>query len=161
MSNSLDLAEFHTFLEQVIEDTSDKSGFSTDRIIHAVTSKYPQQLAKIQEHVIALGLRTLIRNNCRAKRSSSSNGPDMFGHYHVGKRVSVPYKDAKDRLRFKKIRRDHMSFEDLDEVISRLQSRPAKPSRELQDLLEIANLTSQFRGQATNVAEGLELAARS
>lgn len=51
--------------------------------------------------------------------SSTDNGPDMFRHHHVGKRVSVPYKDEKGKLRWGRKRRTELSFDDLDEIIAR------------------------------------------
>ncbi|RWO61616.1 hypothetical protein [Mesorhizobium sp.] len=76
MSN-LELREFHSFLERLIENSSREQRFSVDKIVNTVLSEHPQRLEKIQNQVIGLGLRALIRNNCRAKTSATDNGSDM------------------------------------------------------------------------------------
>jgi hypothetical protein len=54
----------------------------------------------LQSHIDDLGIRALVRNNRRAKNRVASNGPDMFGHYGLGKRVAVPYLDDKGKQRW-------------------------------------------------------------
>lgn len=157
--SSQDIAEFHSFLEGVIETTS-KENFSAERIVHAILNEHPDRLAKIQAHVTALGLRTLIRNNCRAKRSILQEGPDLFGHFKVGKRIAVPFYDNKNKLRFTRKRRDELSFHDLDRILMRLRNRPQKPSRELENYDAIAKRVERYRDQGVSVFEALELARR-
>lgn len=107
-----------------------------------------------------MGLRALIRNNCRAKVSSTNNGPDMFGHYHVGKRILVPYKDEKGKLRWDKKRRTELSFHDLDEIITRWDDRPPQQSRDRKDFDEISRRTAPYRDVARTVGEALQMAER-
>lgn len=158
MSN-LELREFHSFLEGVIEESSREQRFSIEQIVGNILSKHPQRLEKIKDEVTALGLRALIRNNCRAKASSTNNGPDMFGHYHVGKRVSVPYKE-KGKLRWDKKRRTELSFDDLDEIIARWDDSPPKQSRDRKDFDEIARRAAPYRAVARTIGEALEMAER-
>jgi hypothetical protein len=159
MSN-LDLKEFHSFLEQLIEQSSRDERFSVEKTIGTILTKHPKQLEKIQHHINNLGLRALIRNNCRAKNSSVSAGPDMFGHYHLGKRISVPYHDGQGKLRWDKKRRGELSFEDLDEILARWSDRPTKQSQERLDYEDIAEKTKQYRNTARTVSEALEMAQR-
>ncbi|TIN84230.1 MAG: hypothetical protein E5X94_03200 [Mesorhizobium sp.] len=90
MSN-LELREFHSFLERLIENSSREQRFSVDKIVNTVLSEHPQRLEKIQNQVISLGLRALIRNNCRAKTSATDNGPDR-DFEDIAKRIR-PYRD--------------------------------------------------------------------
>lgn len=158
--SSLELREFHNFLEGLIEESSTEQRFSIDKVVGAILHSHPKRLEKIQDHVIGLGLRTLIRNNCRAKVSSTNNGPDMFGHYHLGKRIPVPYKDEHGKLRWDRKRRTELSFDDLDEVIARWEDRPPKQSRDRKDFDEIARRTAPYRDVARTVGEALEMAER-
>ncbi|RWB26981.1 MULTISPECIES: hypothetical protein [Mesorhizobium] len=159
MSN-LELREFHSFLERLIENSSREQRFSVDKIVNTVLSEHPQRLEKIQNQVISLGLRALIRNNCRAKTSATDNGPDMFGDYHIGKRVSVPYKDDKGKLRWDKKRRGELTFDDFDEIIARWDDRPARQSQDRRDFEDIAKRIRPYRDRARTVGEALEMAAR-
>lgn len=159
MSN-MELREFHTFLEGLIERASEEQRFSVDKVVGMILSRHPDRIEKIQDQVIALGLRALIRNNCRAKVSSTNNGPDMFGHYHVSKRISVPYKDEKGKLRWDRKRRTELSFGDLDEIIARWDDRPTKQSRDRQDFDEISRRIGPYRDVARTVGEALEMADR-
>ncbi|KVK53959.1 hypothetical protein BCY90_18860 [Agrobacterium deltaense] len=159
MSN-LELREFHSFLEGLIEESSQEQRFSIDRIVGTILSSHPQRLEKIQTQVIALGLRALVRNNCRAKVSSMNNGPDMFGHYHVGKRVAVPYKDDKGKLRWDRKRRTELSFDDLDEIIARWDDHPPQRSRDRQEFEDISRRAAPYRGQALTIGQALEMAKR-
>jgi hypothetical protein len=159
MSN-LELREFHSFLEGVIEESSQEQRFSIEQVVGTILSKHPQRLDKIKDEVMALGLRALIRNNCRAKVSSTNNGPDMFGHYHVGKRISVPYKDDKGKLRWDRKRRTELSFEDFDEIIARWDDRPSRQSRDRKDFDEISRRTAPYREVARTIGEALEMAER-
>lgn len=129
-------------------------------MVGTILSRHPHRLEKIQDQVMALGLRALIRNNCRAKVSSTNNGPDMFGHYHVGKRISLPYKDERGKLRWDKKRRTELSFEDLDEIIARRDDRPPKQSRDRNDFDDISRRTAPYRDVARTVGEALEIAER-
>ncbi|WP_438748321.1 hypothetical protein [Pararhizobium sp. O133] len=158
--SSLDLREFHSFLEGLIEESSREQRFSIEKIIGTIVSRHPQRLEKVQEQVMALGLRALIRNNCRAKVSSVENGPDMFGHYHVGKRISVPYKDEQGRLRWDRKRRTELSFDDLDGIIARWDDRPPKQSRDRMDFDDIFRRTAPYREIARTIGEALEMAER-
>lgn len=155
--SSQDITDFHTFLEDVIESTS-KEKFSTEKIVSAILAKHPDRLAKIQAHVTVLGLRTLIRNNCRAKRSVTQEGPDLFGHFRVGKRIAVPFYDDKNKLRYTRKRRDELSFNDLDKILTRLRNRPQEPSRELQNYDAIAKRIERYRDKNVSVFEALEMA---
>lgn len=129
MSN-MELREFHTFLEGLIERTSEEQRFSVDKVVGTILSRHPDRIEKIRDQVIALGLRVLIRNNCRAKVSSTSNTPDMFGHYH------------------------------LDEIIARWDDRPTKQSRDRRDFDEISRRIGPYRDVARTVGEALEMADR-
>jgi hypothetical protein len=159
MSN-LDLKEFHSFLEGLIEESSEDRRFSVDKTVSAILTRYPQRLAKIQDHVNDLGLRALIRNNCRAKNSTASNGPDMFGHYRLGKRIPVPYRDEQGKLRWDRKRRSELSFTDLDEILARWNDRPTRQSQERRDFDDIARRTKPYRDKARSVSEALEMARR-
>ncbi|RWP38201.1 hypothetical protein [Mesorhizobium sp.] len=159
MSN-LELREFHSFLERLIENSSREQRFSVDKVVNTVLSEHPQRLEKIQNQVIGLGLRALIRNNCRAKTSATDNGPDMFGDYRIGKRVSVPYKDGKGKLRWDKKRRGELTFDDFDEIIARWDDRPARQSQDRREFEDIAKRIRPYRDQARTVGEALGLAAR-
>ncbi|MBY3173134.1 MULTISPECIES: hypothetical protein [Rhizobium] len=159
MSN-LELREFHSFLEELIEKSPRGARFNADRIIGTILSQHPQRIERIRDQVIALGLRALIRNNCRAKTSTTSNGPDLFGHYKVPRRVSVPYRDDKGRLQWDRKPRGELSFEDIDEIIARWEDRPKKPSKDRRDLDEIARRIEPYRHRAQTVGEALEMAER-
>lgn len=159
MSN-MELREFHTFLEGLIERTSEEQRFSIEKVVGTLLSLHPDRIDKIQSHVIALGLRTLIRNNCRAKVSSTNNGPDMFGHYNISKRISVPYKDDRGKLRWDKKRRTELSFDDLDEIIARWDDRPTKQSRDRQHFDEISRKIAPYRDVARTIGEALDMADR-
>lgn len=159
MSN-LDLREFHSFLERLIENSPRGQRFSIDKIVNTILAEHPQRLEKIQDQAIVLGLRALIRNNCRAKNSATDNGPDMFGDYRIGKRVSVPYKDGEGKLRWDKKRRNELSFEDFDEIVARWDERPARQSQDRRDFEDIAKRIRPYRDQARTVGEALEMAAR-
>ncbi|TCU33505.1 hypothetical protein [Rhizobium azibense] len=158
--SSLELREFHTFLEGLIEESTREQRFSIDKIVGTILHRHPQRLERIQDQVVALGLRALIRNNCRAKVSSTNNGPDMFGHYHVGKRIPVPYKDEKGKLRWDKKRRTELSFHDLDEIITRWDDHPPQQSRDRKDFDEISRRTAPYRDVARTVGEALQMAER-
>jgi hypothetical protein len=159
MSN-LDLKEFHSFLEELIEETSREGRFSIEKTIGTILTKHPKRLARIQDHLNNLGLRALIRNNCRAKNSAAGTDPDMFGHYHLGKRISVPYHDEKGKLRWDKKRRSELSFDDLDELLARWSDRPTRESQERRDLDDIAKRTKPYRNEARSIGEALEMAQR-
>lgn len=160
MSN-LDLKEFHSFLEQFIEEAFCDGRFSVDKTVSTILTQHPERLARVQNYVNDLGLRALIRNNCRAKNSTTNNsGPDMFGHYRLGKRISVPYRDEHGKLRWDKKRRSELSFADLDEILSRWNDRRARPSQERRDLDEIDRRTKRYRHKAQNVGDALEMAQR-
>lgn len=158
--SSLDLKEFHSFLEELIEESSRGGRFSVDKTISTILTLHPKRLAKIQDHVNDLGLRALIRNNCRAKNSAASPGPDMFGHYRLGKRISVPYRDEHGKLRWDKKRRSELSFADLDEILARWNDRPTRQSQERRDFDDIAERTKPYRNKAHSVGEALEMAQR-
>lgn len=98
-----------SFLEELIEKSPRGTLFKADRIIGTILSQHPQRIERIRDQVIALGLRALIRNNCRAKTSTTSNGPDMFGHYKVPTRLSVPYHDEEVRLPWDRMPRGEFS----------------------------------------------------
>lgn len=157
MSN-LDLKEFHAFLEELIEELSLDGRFSVDKTVSTILIQHSQRLAKIQDHINNLGLRALIRNNCRSKNSTTSTSPDMFGHYRLGKRISVPYRDEQGKLRWDKKRRSELSFAELDEIRARGDDRSIRPSRERQDLDDIDKRTKPYRNKAHNVGEALEMA---
>ena len=158
--SDLDLKEFHTFLEELIEQSSGSGGFSVDATIATLATKHPRQLAKVQDHITELGLRALIRNNCRAKKRATSAGPDMFGHYRISKLVSVPHHDENGKFRWEKKRRTDMSFDDLDGILGRFTERPTRQSKERQDYDEINHRTRPYRNKARNVSEALEMADR-
>lgn len=158
--SDLDLKEFHSFLEELIETSSKGGRFSVDATIQTLISRHPARLAKVQGHINDLGLRALIRNNCRAKNSTASAGPDMFGHYRVGKRVAVPFYDDNGKLRWDRKPRRELSFADIDGIVARWNERPSRPSRERRDLDEIVRRTKPYRNKAANVAEALEMADR-
>jgi len=84
----------------------------------------------------------------------------MFGHYHVGKRILVPYKDEKGKLRWDKKRRTELSFHDLDEIITRWDDRPPQQSRDRKDFDEISRRTAPYRDVARTVGEALQMAER-
>jgi hypothetical protein len=157
--SDLDLRQFHTFLEDLIEQSSRGGVFSINKTIETLVTKHPRQLDKIQDHITELGLRALIRNNCRAKKSVS-NSPDMFGRYRLGKLIAVPTHDANGKFQWDKKRRSEMSFDDLDGIRSRFTDRPTKLSRERQDYDEIEKRTRPYRAVAGNVSEALEMAER-
>lgn len=156
--SQLELKEFHSFLEELIEESSRNGRLSIDKTVSAIVTDYPERLAKIQTQVNDLGLRALIRNNCRAKNSIANVGPDMFGHYRLGKRISVPYRDDHGKLRWDKKRRNELSFADLDEILARWNDRPARQSRERRDFDDIAKRTNPYRNKARNLGEALEMA---
>lgn len=158
--SDLDLKEFHSFLEDLIETSSQGGRFSVDATIQTLIAKHPTRLEKVQAHINDLGLRALIRNNCRAKNSAGSSGPDMFGHYRVGKRVAVPFYDDLGKLRWDRKPRRALTFGDIDGMIARWNERPTRPSRERRDLDEIVRRTRPYRNQASNVAKALEMADR-
>lgn len=158
--SDLDLKEFHSFLEELIEESSHDGRFSVDKTISTILTRHPKRLAKIQDHVNDLGLRALIRNNCRAKNSIASTGPDMFGHYRLGKRISVPYRDEQGKLRWDKKRRSELSFADLDEILARWNERPIRQSQERRDFDDIVRRTKPYRNKARSVGEALEMAQR-
>lgn len=159
MSN-LELKEFHSFLEELIEESSRDERFSIDKIINTILARHPERLAKIQVHLSVLGLRALIRNNCRAKNSTAGNGPDMFGHYRLGKRISVPYQDEQGKLRWDKKRRTELSFAELDEIRARWNDRPTRQSQERRDFDDIATRIEPYRNSARSVGEALMMAQR-
>lgn len=159
MSN-LELKEFHSFLEALIEESSPDGRFSVTKAVGAILTQHANRLAKVQDHINDLGLRALIRNNCRAKNSTASAGPDMFGHYRLGKRIPVPYHDEQGKLRWNKKRRSELSFGDLDGIRARYQDRPTRLSQERRDLDEIARRTAPYRNIASSVGEALEMAQR-
>ncbi|TPL62956.1 hypothetical protein [Mesorhizobium sp. B2-3-15] len=154
----LNLKEFHSFLEQLIEESSRDGRFSIDKIISAIVTRYPERLANVQAQINDLGLRALIRNNCRAKNSSASTGPDLFGHYRLGKRISVPYHDEHGKLRWDKKRRSDLSFGDLDEILARWSDRPTRQSQERLDFDDIARKTQPYRNKARSIGEALQMA---
>lgn len=156
--SDLDLKEFHSFLEELIEESSRDGRFSVNRTINAILTRHSKRLAKIQDHVNDLGLRALIRNNCRAKNSMASTGPDMFGHYHLGKRIAVPYRDDLGKLRWDRKRRSELSFADLDEILARWNDRLTRKSQERRDFDDIARRTKPYRKKARNVGEALAMA---
>lgn len=158
--SDLALKEFHTFLEDLIEKSSVSGGFSVDRTIQSLIVTHPQVVAKVQDHINELGLRALIRNNCRAKNRATATGPDMFGHFRVGKMVSVPYHDNEGKLRWVKKPRNQLLIVELDEILARSAERPAEPSKERRDLAEIARRIAPYRTRAKSVAEALQLAAK-
>ena len=139
--SDLDLKEFHSFLEELIEESSRGGRFSVDETISKIVTQYPKHLEKVQGHINDLGLRALIRNNCRAKNSAANTGPDMFGHYKLGKRISVPYHDDQGKLRWDRKRRSELSFPDLDEILARWNDRPTQRSKERRDFDDIAERT--------------------
>jgi hypothetical protein len=159
MSN-LDLLEFHSFLEQLIDDSCRDGRFSVDKIIGTILTRHSKRVAKIQDQVNDLGLRALIRNNCRAKKSASSAGPDIFGYYRLGKLVSVPYKDERGKLRWDKKRRSQLSLEEFDGIRAHWADRPPGQSKERRDFDEIARRIKPYRKKANSVAEALEMAQR-
>ncbi|MER8529303.1 MULTISPECIES: hypothetical protein [unclassified Mesorhizobium] len=159
MSN-LELKEFHSFLEELIEESSREGRFSVDKTISTIVTRYPERIANVQDHINDLGLRALVRNNCRAKNSATSTGPDMFGHYRLGKRISVPYRDEKGKLRWDRKRRNELSFADLDEIVARWSDRPTRQSQERRDFDDIARRTKPYRNEAHSVGEALEMAQR-
>lgn len=156
--SDLALKEFHSFLEDLIDKSSGGDGFSVDRTIQTLLASHPEALAKVQDHINELGLRALIRNNCRAKNRSASPGPDMFGRFRVGKMVPVPYHDDKGKLRWNKKPRNDLLIADLDEILARTADRPARPSRERRDMEEIARRIAPYRNRARSVSEALQMA---
>ena len=161
MSN-LEVRQFHSFLEELIDESFQTGRFSIDRIVSAVITKHPDKLTGIQAHLNDLGLRVLIRNNCRAKNkaSSSDSGPDMFGHYGLGKRVAVPYIDDKGKRRWDRKPRSELTFADLDRIRARRDDRPSKHSKEQRDYDDIASRTERYREMTSSVAEALAMADR-
>lgn len=159
MSN-LELREFHSFLEGVIEDSSREKRFSIDKVVATVLSRHAVRLDKIKDEVMVLGLRALIRNNCRAKVSAAHVGPDLFGNYGVGKRVSVRYLDENGKTRWDKKLRSELSFDDLDGIIARLDGGPPKQSRDRKDYDDIARRAAPYRGVASTIGEALKMAER-
>lgn len=156
---SLDLIEFHAFLEQLIDQAPGDGRRWTDRIVSSILTDYPDRLQKVQTEINALGIRALIRNNCRAKtRSTPDNQLSFFEGYRVSKRLSVPYHDADGKLRWRSKRREEISFEELDSTIARWTERPTKPSKALQGLIEVAKRTERYRGRAKTLAEAFEMA---
>lgn len=158
--SSLELKEFHSFLEELIEESFRDERFSIDSIINTILTRHPKRLANIQAHLNVLGLRTLIRNNCRAKNSTVNNDPDMFGHYRLGKRIAVPYQDEQGKLRWDKKRRTELSFADLDEIRARWNDRPTQQSQERLDFDDIATRIEPYRNIARSVGEALVMAQR-
>ncbi|BCH59331.1 hypothetical protein ACQY1H_08830 [Agrobacterium vitis] len=159
MSN-LELNEFHSFLEELIEKSSRGTRFNADKIIETIMSKHPSRLEKVQNQVMVLGLRALIKNNNRSKTSKISDGPDLFGNYGISKRISVPYRDEKGGLHWDQKGRDELSFEDLDEIIARLEDREKKPSKNRKNMDEIVKKVAPYRDKAKTVAEALKMAER-
>lgn len=158
--SKLDLQEFHSFLEELIEASTRDGRFSVDRTVNSVVTLHPERLSKIQDYLNVLGLRTLIRNNCRSKKGNASVGLDMFGHYSLGKRIPVPYRDDRGKLRWDKKRPNELSFDELDEILARWTDRPTQRSRERRDYDDIARRTLPYRNKARNIGEALEMALK-
>ncbi|MFD9901286.1 hypothetical protein [Mesorhizobium sp. NPDC059025] len=156
--SDLELKKFHSFLEGLIEDTPVDQRFSVDKVIAMILSLHSERLEKVQGYVNDLGLRALIRNNCRAKTRSVNLGPDLFGQYRIGKLVSVPYLNENGKLRWDKKRRGELSFDELDEVRKRLTNRPVRQSKEQRDFDSIAERTDPYRNKAKNIGEALKMA---
>jgi hypothetical protein len=146
-------------LEELIDQSSGEDPGWMDKVITSILTNHSGRLAKIQSHVNDLGLRVLIRNNCRAKnRAQKIDGSDLFGEYRVAKRVAVPYHDENGKLRFKHKPRGDLTHEELADSISRLSERPNKPSKALQDLMKLAERTQPYKGRTTNLTEALNMA---
>lgn len=160
MSN-LDLQEFHSFLEQLIDQAPGDGRRWTDRIVNSILTEHAERLDKIQSHVLQLGIRTLIRNNCRARnRSSPDNQLKLFEEYSTPKRISVPYHDEDGKFGWKSRRREDITLEELDSTIRRWSERPSKPSKALQGLMKLAERAKPFREKTTTLMEALEMAQK-
>ncbi|HEV7334450.1 MAG TPA: hypothetical protein VGO06_00665 [Bosea sp. (in: a-proteobacteria)] len=84
----------------------------------------------------------------------------MFGHYRFGKRIAVPYRDEKEKLRWDKKRRAELSFADLDENRARWNDRPTRESQERRDFDDIAKRIEPYRNSAQSVGEAVLMAER-
>lgn len=158
--SELELRQFHSFLEGLIDESFKDGRFSVDRIVSRVIAEHPERLQGIRAHLEDLGLRALIRNNCRAKNRSSDLQPDMFSQYGLAKRIAVPYVDDLGKNRWDKKSRGELSFDDLDRIRARRGDRPAKISKEQEELEEIAVRTAPYRSLTNRVADALAMAKR-
>lgn len=158
--SKLELHEFHSFLENLIEEGNQERIVATDKIIQKILTHHAHRIEKIQRHLNEQGLRVLIRNNNRAKKKRLSDGHDLFGYYSLGKIVSVPYLDEKGKRRWHRIARSNLSHDDIDRVLAYGQQKPVKPSKERLDLEEIAKIMAKYRGFAKNAGEALRMAEK-
>ncbi|WAX94253.1 hypothetical protein N7E70_021645 [Aminobacter sp. NyZ550] len=158
--SDLELRQFHSFLEGLIDEAFQGGRFSVDKIVNKVVAEHPERLQSIRTHLDVLGLRALIRNNCRAKNKTGDPEPDMFGHYGLGKRVAVPYIDELGKNRWDRKPRGELSFDDLDRIRAKRGGRPAKVSKDQKELDEIAVRTEPYRGMTNRVADALAMAQR-
>jgi len=154
-----DLIEFHAFLEDLIRKSSNDQSFEPTKLINVIIEQHPERIEKIQGLLNVLGLRALIRNNGRAKRSTTT-GPDLFGHYNLGKRLSVPIRDGRGKLRWLSKSRNELTFSDLDSIIARGEEKPAKESKDRKHLVEIEKRTRPYRGLVQSIEEALAMAER-
>ncbi|NHT77738.1 hypothetical protein G8E10_18705 [Rhizobiaceae bacterium CRRU44] len=158
--SDLELRQFHSFLEDLIDESFRTGRFSADKIVLRVVTEYPERLDNIRMHLNDLGLRALIRNNCRAKNRTSSVEPDMFGHYGLGKRVAVPYVDDHGKNRWDRKPRGELSFDDLDRIRERRDERPARASRDQKELEDIAKRAEPYRSLTESISQALAMAER-
>lgn len=158
--SDLELRQFHSFLEGLIDESFQEGRFSIDRIVSRVIAEHPEKLQGIRSHLDDLGLRTLIRNNCRAKNRATDPEPDMFGHYGLGKRIAVPYVDDQGKNRWDQKPRGELSFDDLDRIRARRGDRPTKVSKDQKELDEIAVRAEPYRGLTNRIANALAMAQR-